>query len=206
MLEALIQADRSLFSALNGAHADFLDPIMAFVSEVWAWIPLYVGIIVALFWVKQPGLSPQPLVTRRQHTVFGLCALAALLLCFGLCDQLGGLGKDGFERLRPCWDPELAPTVHLLEGRGSRFGFPSNHAANCFGLAVLSSLIFKHRLYTGLMLFWAACVGYSRIYVGKHFPLDVVCGALLGALVAWGIAFCLRRILASRTCARWAKF
>jgi undecaprenyl-diphosphatase len=206
MLEALIHADRSLFSALNGAHADFLDPIMAFFSEVWAWIPLYVGIIVALFWVKQPGLSPQPLVTRRQHTVFGLCALAALLLCFGLCDQLGGLGKDSFERLRPCWDPELAPTVHLLEGRGSRFGFPSNHAANCFGLAVLSSLIFKHRLYTGLMLFWAACVGYSRIYVGKHFPLDVVCGALLGALVAWGIAFCLRRILASRTCARWAKF
>lgn len=205
MLETLIQADRSLFCALNGAHVDFLDPVMALVSEVWAWIPLYVGIIVAMFRVKKPGILSQPLVTRRQHTVFGLCALVALLLCFGLCDQLGGLAKDTFQRLRPCWDPEVAPTVHLLEGRGGHFGFPSNHAANCFGLAVLSSLIFKNRLYTGLMLFWAVLVGYSRIYVGKHYPLDVVCGALLGALVAWGVFEFLRRLLNSRLYARWIK-
>ena len=203
MLEALLQADRSLFSTLNGAHVDFLDPIMAFVSETWAWIPLYLGLIVALFLVKKPGILSQPLLTRRQHVVFGLCGLGALLLCFGLCDQLGGLGKDTFERLRPCWDPELAPTVHLLEGRGSRFGFPSNHAANCFGLAVLSSMIFKRRWYTGLMLVWAVLVGYSRIYVGKHFPLDVLCGALLGVLVAWGVAYGLRCLFNSTRYNRW---
>lgn len=183
MIETLIQADRSLFSILNGAHVAWLDPIMAFFSQTWVWIPLYLGIVVALFYTRSGGTA------GRSRVYFALFSLVAIGLCFALCDQAGAWGKAYFERLRPCWDPQLSETVHLLEGRGSRFGFPSNHAANCFGLAVLTALIFKKRLYTILMLLWAAVVAYSRIYVGKHFPLDVICGALLGTaiglLVAW---------------------
>lgn len=197
MLEGLIQADRSLFSLLNGAHVPWLDPVMVFFSKTWVWLPLYVGIAVGLFWTSRGGTQ------RASRVFFGLSGLVALLLCFAICDRLGAFGKDFFERLRPCWDPELSADIHLLEKKGSRYGFPSNHAANAFGLAVLSAAIFRRRLYTVLILLWAAVVAYSRIYVGKHFPLDVCCGALLGIVVALAMAWVLRRWCSSARYKKW---
>jgi undecaprenyl-diphosphatase len=96
------------------------------------------------------------------------------------------LFKDVFERLRPCHNPELMNLVHTINGRcGGQFGFLSSHATNSFALAFFSGLLLKkHYKYTmGLMLLWAALVSYSRVYVGVHYPGDILCGAILGSVV-----------------------
>lgn len=73
----------------------------------------------------------------------------------------------------------------MLEYRGGQYGFVSSHAANLFGLATITSLLIRNRIYTAFIFVWAALVGYSRIYVGKHFPADVVCGAIFGMIVGY---------------------
>ncbi|MDR1338530.1 MAG: phosphatase PAP2 family protein, partial [Prevotellaceae bacterium] len=112
-----------------------------------------------------------------------IAILAGLALSFALADQLSvHLFKNVFERLRPCHVEELKNVIHLLENCGGRYGFISNHAANSFCFAMFTSLFFRNRYCSFMIFFWAACVSYSRIYVGKHFPLDVVCGAAFGIL------------------------
>lgn len=170
-MDFLNSLDISLFEFLNGCHSDFFDPIMIFASKIWVWVPLYLAVAVALF-IK--------LGWKR-----ALVALIALILCFALCDQISVLIKDSVERLRPCNNPHVAARV--LEKRHGLYGFVSSHAANTFGFALLSALIFRFKPYSWLILFWAGVVSYSRIYVGKHFPGDIICGALLGLAIAFFI-------------------
>jgi len=97
------------------------------------------------------------------------------------------LFKNVFKRLRPCHNPLISDLVHTLHGKcGGQFGFVSSHATNCFSLAVFTGLLlrsrYKYMLY--LMLFWAALVSYSRVYVGVHYPGDILGGAILGSIVA----------------------
>lgn len=98
------------------------------------------------------------------------------------------LFKDVFMRLRPCHNPAIANLIHTIGGAcGGQYGFVSSHAANTFAFAFLVGLIFKKH-YPKLiyyMFFWATMVSYSRIYVGVHYPGDVVCGAMLGVTVSW---------------------
>ncbi len=100
------------------------------------------------------------------------------------------LFKDVFERLRPCHNPELANLVHIINGKcGGQYGFLSSHATNSFALAIFTGLLFKkHYKYMMVsMLIWAAVVSYSRVYVGVHFPADILCGAILGSVVGFGV-------------------
>ena len=160
--------DTTLFLHLNGAHADWLDPAMTLLSSSRAWIPLY--ILIASLMIRKDGW-------------YGLVCIAFMALAFGLADQLSViLFKENFQRLRPCYAEELQGIVRSLEGCGGRYGFVSNHAANTFCLATFVSLIFKNKYSRAAIFLWAAAVAYSRIYVGKHYPLDVICGAAFGAL------------------------
>jgi len=170
MLEYILHIDTQLFLFLNGLHCAFIDPIMVFVSGHYAWTPLYVGIIFFLFW--------------KRSWKIGVLALLAILLTFALTDFLSvHLFKNTIQRLRPCHEPNL--TIHLLEGCGGKYGFISSHAANVFGLAAFTALFFRKKYYTFGILFWASLVSYSRIYVGKHYPLDLLCGAAFGILIGW---------------------
>ncbi|MFA5325949.1 MAG: phosphatase PAP2 family protein [Bacteroidales bacterium] len=172
-MDWLINLDKELFIYLNGCNSAFFDPIMIFFSKIWIWIPLYVAIITWIFIKKKWKI--------------GLIALAAILICFGLSDQISVAIKNCVERLRPCEDPSLVSTVRLLEKSGGLYGFVSSHASNVFGLAILTSFIIKVNIYSYSIFSWASIVSYSRIYVGKHFPGDVICGIILGLIIGYTV-------------------
>jgi undecaprenyl-diphosphatase len=158
--------DTELFIIINGFHFDWLDPIMKIFSSIKIWIFLYLTIISIICWNKR---------------IWSIATLAVLAVSFTLADQLSvHLFKNVFERLRPCHLEELRTVIHSLEDCGGKYGFISNHAANSFCFAMFTAWFFKNKYCTILIFFWAICVSYSRIYVGKHFPLDVICGAVFG--------------------------
>lgn len=109
-------------------------------------------------------------------------------LLFFIADQSSvKLFKDVFERLRPCHNPQIAELVHTLHGKcGGQFGFVSSHASNSFALAVFSGFLLrsKYKYIMPMMIFWAVLVSYSRVYVGVHYPADILGGAILGSVVA----------------------
>lgn len=171
----LLVLDQQLFLFLNSLHATWLDPIMIAVSGKLTWIPLYL-LIVYLVYRKQQW---------RGLLWFVVCAGLVILLA----DRISVLAfKDIFQRLRPCHESAIADYVYLPSGhKGGLYGFVSSHAANTFGIAVLTALFLQKRWATLLLLIWALWVSYSRIYMGVHYPGDVLCGAILGAGIASAI-------------------
>lgn len=169
--------DHKLFLFLNGLHAEWLDPVMTFVSSELGWIPLYALLLYLVF--KKLGRNGM------------LCVVAAVVVLIICSDQLSAhFFKPVFHRLRPCHDPLIHDLVHLPNGHcGGQYGFISSHSCNTFALASFITLIMK-RFYKkiGLLMFvWATLVAYSRIYMGVHFPGDVICGAAVGMILGFGM-------------------
>jgi undecaprenyl-diphosphatase len=199
MLDYLLALDRAILIAVNGCYSSFADAVMLFFSAKTVWIPLYVLIAAGLFCYKCYG-NHSYIRTIRQDTpvpmwLIGIICVAALGICFGLCDQISSLIKESLMRLRPSNEPTLVGIIRTPEGLGGLYGFPSSHAANTFGFALLSSLIFRRWWYSVPITLWAAIVSYSRIYLAKHYPLDVICGAILGLIIAIGIYYLWKWIL-----------
>lgn len=171
----LLALDQQLFLFLNSLHAAWLDPIMIAVSGKLTWIPLYLLIVYLVYRNQQ----------WRGLLWFVVCAGLVVLLA----DRISVLAfKDIFQRLRPCHEASIADYVYLPSGhKGGLYGFVSSHAANTFGIAVLTALFLQKRWATLLLLVWALWVSYSRIYMGVHYPGDVLCGAILGAGIASAI-------------------
>lgn len=182
MLDRLINLDTKLFLFLNGIHSSGADRFMWLVSGKYTWIPLYLLILVLLI-IRYRKLS--------------LVIIPVIIMLITISDQVSsGLFKVIFERLRPCHEPGLSCLVHLVNGYcGGSFGFVSSHAANAAALATFTSMLFKRRIYSWLIFTWAAMVSYSRIYLGVHYPGDVICGFLLGMILGWVIMKVMARIL-----------
>ncbi len=174
MLETLNQWDTQLFLFLNGMHAPLLDRVMWFVSGKIQWLPLYLVIL---------GLLIHRFRWRTGWILLGVTVLITM------SDQASvHLFKETLQRLRPCHQPELAGIVHLVNDYcGGMYGFVSNHASNSFAVAVFTGMFIRNRYYWIGILCWATLVGYSRIYLGVHFPGDIIGGALLGSLLAYGV-------------------
>lgn len=164
--------DSQLFLWLNGLHTGWLDTVMVAITQMWPWIPVYVLLLYLVF--KQYG--------KRGWWI--LLAVGVVILC---SDQLSAhVCKPLFHRLRPCFNPELEGLVHLPKGLpGGRYGFVSSHAANTFAVAAfLTAALRKSHKSIGWWLYsWALVSSYSRIYVGVHYPGDIVAGAALGVLI-----------------------
>jgi len=175
------QLDRSLFLFLNGLHSHFWDGIMWWVSGNTSWIFLY---ILILAWLT------------KEYRWKMLLLIIIIALTVTLTDQLSvHLFKDLVKRLRPCHNPEIARFVHLVKGHcGGAYGFVSSHAANVFGITILTTGLLKNRYYSWIMFAWASLVSYSRIYLGVHYPGDVLGGALFGVLIGWSL-LCLYRFV-----------
>lgn len=174
MIDTLIQWDKELFLLINSWHSGFWDVVMWNISKKFNWIPLYA---LFLYWVIR---------FYKKEAVWIIVALVVVIAASDLVSVHGF--KNVFERLRPCHDPELNGLVHIVNDKcGGWFGFYSSHASNHFAVAVFFALLFKERFryFTALILFWAALVSYSRIYLGVHFPGDVIAGALIGSLIGW---------------------
>lgn len=167
MLDKLNLWDTELFVYLNSLHTPGFDNVMWYISGKLTWIPLYAIILFFVF---------------KQYRWKGFAVVAFVGLLVAMTDLSSvHLFKNIFQRFRPTHNPDLADFVHTVNNyRGGKYGFVSSHATNTLGLAVFTSLLFKTRFFTVWMIAWALIVSYSRIYLGVHYPGDILCGALLG--------------------------
>jgi undecaprenyl-diphosphatase len=177
MLKALLELDKQLFILLNHGSGPFMDPVMIFLSGPIPWI-LFTLAVVFLVNKCQPwsGTCIPLFIT-----------IGSLILAVVLSEQISvRLFKNLFERLRPCHEPDLLGEVRLVaESCGGKYGFVSTHASNAFCLAILSSLILRRRWFTISVFIWAALISYSRVYLGVHYPGDVIGGMVLGLIIGF---------------------
>lgn len=167
-LQKILEFDTELFLYLNNFHNYFWDTIMLMITRKETWAPLY---LIIVYYVIKNYRSKSVLI------------LLFLVLTIVASDQISVLIKETIQRLRPVHEPAIADMVHNVFRKGGLHGFVSSHATNMFGIFVFTSRIFKNRNYFFLMLFWAVIISYSRIYIGVHYPLDIIGGALLGWLI-----------------------
>ena len=174
MLDKLVSLDTQSFLWLNSHHSPFWDKIMWFISGKVEWLPLYLILIGYIIY---------------RYRWQSIAIIAAVILAITLTDQLAVKAfKEVFERLRPGHNPEIQHLVHIVNDyRGGSYGFVSNHAANSFALAMFLSFLFSNKNFSIVIFTWAILVSYSRIYIGVHYPGDIVGGALLGMLIGWSI-------------------
>ena len=177
-MQTLIDLDTTIFLYLNSLHNSYMDMFMMMFSAKFTWVPMY----LAFAWMTWRSYSWKTTLT----------VVVACVALIALADQTcATLIRPYVERLRPSrMEGELWPLVHVVnEYRGGMFSFPSCHAANSFAFAVFASLLVRKWRFTLFVCLWALINSYSRIYLGVHYPGDLLVGSILGALMAWGMYY-----------------
>ncbi len=184
-METLIDLDKKIFLFLNGMHSPIVDQVMYYASETLLWMPLFLFLFFLIF---------------KDYKKNGWYILLGAALTILLADQITtSFMKPFFARPRPSHEPTLQGVVHIVNGyAGGLYGFASSHAANTFGMALFIWLTLKqYHERTSLIFLWAALMTYTRIYLGVHYPGDILVGAGVGLLAGW-IGFKISRWLLNR--------
>lgn len=184
MLEQLLHIDTEVLLVINGWHAPWADTLMWIISAKATWIPLYLLLIGLLVWrYRKPAMTSVKWLQRVPACVVMIVVIG---LAVGAADFIAsGILKDLVARPRPTRVPELEGVLHLVNGyRSGRYGFVSSHAANTMACALLFSLIWRNKIATYGLMLWVAANCYSRMYLGVHYPTDILGGLMVGALVA----------------------
>lgn len=182
--EWLLKTDRALFTFIHAtASYPSLDWLMKGLRNALTWIPLYAFV---LYWII------------RNHKRYAWQFILGTLVVFAITDySSASIFKPFFQRLRPCYEPGLRSVIRDLVGCGGQFGMPSSHASNHFGMAAFwfySIRWMDNRSWWWLWI-WAAVIGYAQVYVGKHYPGDILAGALLGTSVGLLVAALMKKWL-----------
>lgn len=170
--------------AINGWHAPWADKLMWIISAKATWIPLYVLLIGLLIWrYRKPAPTSVKWLQRVPACVVMILVIA---LAVGAADFIAsGILKDLVARPRPTRVAELEGVLHIVNGyRSGQYGFASSHAANTMACALLFSLIWRNKIATCGLMLWVAANCYSRMYLGVHYPTDILGGLIVGSLVA----------------------
>lgn len=169
----ITQIDTELLLLINSLHCNILDKIMLAYTNKMTWIPLYATLIAIA--VLNMRHHPRTLI------IFILCMAATITVSDQLC---GHIIRDAIGRMRPSNpDNPISNLLHIVNNyRSGKFGFPSCHAANTFALATALHFVFKNKSLNAMMVFWALLNCYTRLYLGVHYPGDIVAGAIIGTL------------------------
>ncbi|ASW76401.1 phosphoesterase [Chryseobacterium piperi] len=173
-MEEIIQEDKKIFLYLNNLGDSSFDQFWMLISSTWIWVPLYIIFLYFLY-------KNYPLKSLAYILLF-------ILIGTTVSDQVASIFKYGVARLRPCHDPTIDHYMRIVKC-GGQFGFYSAHASNTFFLATYLSVLLKKKLkwFPYAIFVWAVVVSYSRIYLGVHFPIDILVGAFVGLLL--GVIF-----------------
>lgn len=186
-MDYLIHIDQQWLLAINGWHSEWADILMWYISKSTTWLPLYallVGLIVYRFGILSTSLCREG--RRGSSLLRVLIILAGFAVAVGVSDFVSsGIIKPWVCRLRPTHEPALAGMLHLVNGyTGGLYGFVSSHAANTMACALLFALLYRNKYATVGLMLWVALNCYSRMYLGVHYPADIIGGLAIGAMMA----------------------
>jgi undecaprenyl-diphosphatase len=185
--QPIIDFDKQLLLMLNGSESLFLDSMVMTLTTAWTWVPLYISLLIIV--IKNSDTSVRILLTIAAA---GLCVLLA-----GTIDDT--IVKPLVGRWRPTRDPEIGLLVDIVDGyRGGDYGFFSAHAANTFSIAIFFSWLVRSRLLTVALVLWSLTNCWTRLYLGVHFPGDILVGLCWGGLVGTGVYFLFYRYLIAK--------
>ena len=187
-METLLRFDTELFLFFNGLHAPWADRFVYLLSQIWCWIPLYLLVVFLIFFFYKKK---------------GWMVLLVFALTIVLSDQTCNLLKNSVCRLRPSHTEAIAEQIHLVQKPdgnryfGGKYGFPSAHASNSMALAFLVIFFLSNgkKLVAAAMILWSLLMAYTRLYLGVHYPLDILCGFILGSCYALLMCFIHRKWL-----------
>ena len=177
MIEKILDLDSYLFLYLNNLGSQYYDNFWVFLSRTEANVMFYLVVLIAYIYS----------INNKKRTKILFHLIIAIAILIAISDQTSNLFKDSFQRLRPCYNELISDSLRLVKDScGGRYGFFSAHASNSFSLAIFFGLLLRssNKLLILLFAIYAFLISYSRIYLGVHYPIDIIVGIIFGTINA----------------------